>query len=334
MTPRTGNATMRDTCQQNAARNQRSGFGRQVGWLLIVGAGIALAWTSTRHGQPAGANSPTVAPPSGPAVPNPAAQASGAHIPTPPAKSGSSLLGSIDAVLGTGIELGEVVLRTGEEVFDTVAGLTSEQEKAVGREAHQLVMSQLVRLQDQAAAQRIAALAQPLLDQRRRPEIDYHFTLIDSPDVNAFSHLGGYVYLHRGILELAQGDSELQFILAHELAHGDLRHCARGMTAAVRASEWGGELAAQLAANVYRAAAAGYSEEFEFAADAWAYEAVRRVGHSHDASLQGLQLLLRHYGPEDGRRWPSETVTRIEDHFRTHPPTTARIAALESRRTR
>ena len=58
--------------------------------------------------------------------------------------------------------------------------------------------------------------------------------IIASDEVNAFAHLGGYVYLHKGMLDFAESDAELQFVLAHEIAHIELGHCARKVTYAAR----------------------------------------------------------------------------------------------------
>lgn len=50
-------------------------------------------------------------------------------------------------------------------------------------------------------------------------EFKYRFKVIDSPDVNAFSLPGGYVYVNSGLVNLAESDDELAGVLAHEIAH-------------------------------------------------------------------------------------------------------------------
>ena len=94
--------------------------------------------------------------------------------------------------------------------------------------------------------------------------------MLDSDEVNAFSHVGGHVYVSWGVFTLAQTDAELEFVVAHELAHAELGH------AAARAEQ----LAPQADAAIGRVPglhfliALGYSAEQEFAADAWAYQAL------------------------------------------------------------
>ena len=47
----------------------------------------------------------------------------------------------------------------------------------------------------------------------------YRVTLLDSPSVNAFALPGGYLYVTRGLLALADDSAELAAVLAHEMAH-------------------------------------------------------------------------------------------------------------------
>jgi predicted Zn-dependent protease len=43
--------------------------------------------------------------------------------------------------------------------------------------------------------------------------------VLDSPLVNAFALPGGYVYVTRGLLALANDESELAGVIAHEIGH-------------------------------------------------------------------------------------------------------------------
>jgi predicted Zn-dependent protease len=56
------------------------------------------------------------------------------------------------------------------------------------------------------------------------PEQVYHITILDSPSVNAFALSGGFVYVTRGLLALANDSSELAAVIAHEMAHVTAKH--------------------------------------------------------------------------------------------------------------
>ena len=53
------------------------------------------------------------------------------------------------------------------------------------------------------------------------------FTILDSPIVNAFALPGGYVYITRGLLALANDEAEIASVIGHEIAHVTARHSAQ-----------------------------------------------------------------------------------------------------------
>jgi len=62
-------------------------------------------------------------------------------------------------------------------------------------------------------------------DSRLSP-FEYHFTLLQDKDVNAFSLPGGYIYVDEGLINFVESDDELAGVLAHEIAHSAFRHVA------------------------------------------------------------------------------------------------------------
>lgn len=56
------------------------------------------------------------------------------------------------------------------------------------------------------------------------PDQTYRITILNSPNVNAFALPGGYVYVTRGLLALANDSSEVAAVLAHEMAHVTANH--------------------------------------------------------------------------------------------------------------
>ena len=71
--------------------------------------------------------------------------------------------------------------------------------------------------------------AKPFLETVARKDIHYTFEIMDSDEVNAFSHPGGYVYVNRGLFGLIGEDEDyaLQFAVGNEIAHVDLRHAIK-----------------------------------------------------------------------------------------------------------
>ena len=63
-----------------------------------------------------------------------------------------------------------------------------------------------------------------LWGQVARRDLPYNIKILDSPDVNAFTIGGGYVYVNEGLLDFVQSDDELAGVIGHETGHNERRH--------------------------------------------------------------------------------------------------------------
>jgi predicted Zn-dependent protease len=66
---------------------------------------------------------------------------------------------------------------------------------------------------------RIAAEANRLLEKAGRQSYDWEFTLIDSPEANAFALPGGKVAFYTGILPICQTEEGVAVVMGHEVGH-------------------------------------------------------------------------------------------------------------------
>ncbi|MEM1159859.1 MAG: M48 family metalloprotease [Pseudomonadota bacterium] len=64
---------------------------------------------------------------------------------------------------------------------------------------------------------RIAAVSE-------QPAEKWTFTVLDTPQVNAFALPGGYIYLTRGLMALANSEAEVAGVLGHEIGHVTAGH--------------------------------------------------------------------------------------------------------------
>lgn len=60
-----------------------------------------------------------------------------------------------------------------------------------------------------------------------RQELEFHFGVLNSESVNAYSTPGGYVFITSAALKLVEDEAELAAILAHEIAHINARHIVK-----------------------------------------------------------------------------------------------------------
>ena len=73
-------------------------------------------------------------------------------------------------------------------------------------------------------------IAQRLVANSSLADEEFTFTLLDSPDINAFALPGGMIYINRGLLAYLNTEAELAGVIAHEIAHITERHHARRRT--------------------------------------------------------------------------------------------------------
>ena len=82
----------------------------------------------------------------------------------------------------------------------------------------------------------VEKIGQKLAVAGHRGHLEYTFTLLDSPQVNAFALPGGYIYITRGIMAYMNNEEQLAGVLGHELGHVTARHGVRQHGAQTAAS--------------------------------------------------------------------------------------------------
>ena len=101
---------------------------------------------------------------------------------------------------------------------------SAEQEVQLGRQAAQDAERQVPILNDRSVHNYVNSIVNRL--ERVAPFRDYPYQarVVNSSDINAFALPGGFVYVHRGLIEAARTEGELAGVIAHEMAHVALRH--------------------------------------------------------------------------------------------------------------
>jgi predicted Zn-dependent protease len=96
---------------------------------------------------------------------------------------------------------------------------TDEEEMAMGRKAAEETDKQMVLLDSTLLTAYVNNLGRKVAQASRRPEIQYSFKIVNTDTVNAFSLPGGFIYVHRGLLDFVTSESELAGVIAHEVGH-------------------------------------------------------------------------------------------------------------------
>jgi predicted Zn-dependent protease len=105
--------------------------------------------------------------------------------------------------------------------------MSEENEIKLGAKEHQKIIAQYGIYRDKDLQDYVSMVGQRVAAQSSRPNLEYHFTLLDDEIINAFALPGGYVYVTRGMLTHVNTESELAAILGHEVAHVTEKHGLR-----------------------------------------------------------------------------------------------------------
>lgn len=181
--------------------------------------------------------------------------------------------------------------------------LMSEQDEInLGKQVNQQVLQQYSVYQDAALQDYVQYVGEKVAARSDRPDLQYHFTVLDSDEVNAFALPGGWVYITRGIMAYLNSEAQLAAVLGHEVGHVAARHAVRQYSAnqltSLGAALGGafipglGQAASQqLLGLLGTAMLRGYGREHELEADKLGAEYLARSGYDPDAILAVLRTL-------------------------------------------
>ncbi len=99
-----------------------------------------------------------------------------------------------------------------------------EKEIFFGREMSALMLAKHRFRDDQALNRYLNLVGQSIVRHSNRPELNFYFVAIESPQINAYAVPGGYIFVTTAAIDLMQNEAELAGVLAHEIAHVTERH--------------------------------------------------------------------------------------------------------------
>lgn len=138
---------------------------------------------------------------------------------------------SNDGLIGLGQSLGifdkktSKILQQSVNTLQALQPIAYEEEKAIGGRLAVEVFSRFGGAYDNPELLRyINLVGQAVADVSNRPDIDYHFAILNTESPNAFATLGGYVFVSIGLLRMIENEAQLAGVLAHEVAHISQKH--------------------------------------------------------------------------------------------------------------
>ena len=218
---------------------------------------------------------------------------------------------------------------TGESAFTLF--MSPADEVRVGAQEHPKILARFGgAYEDPRVGGYVAEIGGRLAANSEMSRFPFTFTVLNSPEVNAFALPGGYVYVTRGLLALANSEAELAAVIGHEIGHVVARHTAQrysqsvaaGVGVALLGAVVGGatQQLAQLGSELYLA---GFSREQEFEADQLGVRYLKNAGYESYAMGGFLKNLIRNKTLQEQIR---DDDLPNADFFSTHPNTPDRVA--------
>lgn len=207
-------------------------------------------------------------------------------------------------------------------------------EISTGRANHPKILQEYSVYDDPELQAYVNDIGQRLAAKSHRSNLEYTFTLLDSPQVNAFALPGGYIYITRGIMAYMTKEAHLAGVIGHEIGHVTAAHGAQRAaqaqlggiaTAAVAIGTGSGELA-QASQMLGGALISGYGRKQELQSDRLGAEYIAQNNYSPDdmvgviGILKDQELFAAERARKEGRQ-----VQGYHNLFSTHPKNDQRL---------
>lgn len=180
-----------------------------------------------------------------------------------------------------------------------VFALSVEDEIKLGQQEHRKIIARYGVYRDKDLQEYISMVGKRVAKESSRPELEYHFTILNDEMINAFALPGGFVYVTRGMLTHMNSESELAAVLGHEVAHITEKHAIRrqnrqkGLNIINTIVAIGtGQPGMYELGNIFGGVLlTGFSREFELEADEVGAKYMAMAGYSPEAMLRTIEIL-------------------------------------------
>jgi predicted Zn-dependent protease len=178
---------------------------------------------------------------------------------------------------------------------------------------------QISILDNPAATAYVTQIGQRLIPQSARPNLPFTYQIVDDDAVNAFATVGGFVYVNKGLLKIADNEAQLASVIGHEMGHITAKHDIKQMReSAVTQGLLGAAGLDQSQAvqmGVQLAFKLPHSRQDEFEADRRGLINITRAGYSQIEMVNFMKKLLA-------------SASSTPAILNTHPNTADRITQL------
>lgn len=209
--------------------------------------------------------------------------------------------------------------------------LSSAQEISLGASMARQVESNEKILDDPQWQSYLNEVGQRIVRVCDRKDLEFHFKVIESDQVNAFAAPGGFIYFYTGLLAEMDNEAELAAVMAHEISHVVARHSVKRIQKAMGvALVWELAMGDSQSGKALETAAglgmgllfAGYSRSAEREADRFGIAYMAKAGYDPNGSIGMFETLARLGG--------RQSQNFFENLSSSHPETNERISKAKA----
>jgi predicted Zn-dependent protease len=205
--------------------------------------------------------------------------------------------------------------------------ISTSEEVAMGQQMDTELKTQEKLLADSVWQEYLAGIGRRIVAVSDRQDLDYHFNVIESDQINAFAAPGGFLYFYTGILREIDNEAQVAAVMAHEISHVVARHGIKKLQTVLGVSVLlqialgdAGQVTQQAVGVVLGLAINGYGRSMELEADRYGVEYMTRAGYDPRGAVEMFGKLAELSG--GGQQNVFEKLSS------THPETTERIAKI------
>lgn len=209
--------------------------------------------------------------------------------------------------------------------------VSTSSEVSMGTQINKEICSKNRIINNTPAAKRLERIGQRLARVSDRQDIAYHFHLVDSAEINAFTVPGGHIYCYTGLFDKLTRDDQIAAVLAHEIGHCAAKHTIKKFQAALGYDVVKnvvldilsikvpgiGSVAGLGSDGIMQLAMSGYGRQDEYEADRLGIKYLYLSGFDLNGMIEVFHVLE----PSDKSKVPLV--------FRTHPFVKDRIVAVK-----
>ena len=209
--------------------------------------------------------------------------------------------------------------------------------KTTGKDIYKEVLQGTPIYDDPVLDSYIRKLGEEVVAQSEMAGEKFTFTLLDSPDLNAFATRDNYIYVNRGLLNYVRNEAQLVSVLAHEVGHITRKHVT-GQEGKATGAQILSTIAAVLSGSgeVYEAGMAyanslirGYGRRNELEADEAGAEYMAKLGYAPSEMIAMLSM-MKDYELLQKDRAKAKGASKQTYHgiFSSHPRNDSRLRTV------